>query len=160
MIRKSTVIKILQAIISDGSIRRSQVYRIAGHNTQAAQVSRLLVEPFPRGLLGLAVEVKVGGALKWFATPMGLSFNPDRDTPPVRPTQFEPLDGRLYRLKRARHERNSERRIKASKRAREKGINPECYNEYFEADLTMNEVSRLPTIQRIQWLRSRVGLNS
>jgi hypothetical protein len=158
MIRKSTVLKILDTIRSE-TISRTQIYRLAGHNTRALEVSKLLVEPFPRGLLGLAVEVRVGGASKWYATPAAMVFNHETDPAPQSPTGYEPPEGREDRLRRARRERN---RLKYQKKLERGRIaEPGEYRAYVPNawDLSDREVNSLPVAQRIAVIRTRAGLN-
>jgi hypothetical protein len=162
MIRKSTVLRILQTIRSE-NITRTRIYRMVGHNTRACEVSKLLVEPFPNGLLGLAVEVRVrtvtGSALKWFATPAAMTFNHETDLAPQTPSRYEPSEGREDRLRRARRERN---RLKFQKKLERGRIaEPGEYTAYVPNawDMSDREFSSLPVAQRIAVIRTRAGLN-
>jgi hypothetical protein len=161
MIRKSSLIKILHAL-REQDLRRSDIYRLlGGHRNTTLELDRILTNQYPHGLAGLVVQVKTSSALRWYCSPLGMTWS-ESDPAPTKPSSYEPDEGRLYRLRQARHERNSERRKKASKRARAKEIRPESYKEVFNDAEAINwrEAQRLSTPERISWLRTRAGLNT
>jgi hypothetical protein len=161
MIRKTSLLKILQAL-RESDLRRSDIYRLlGGHRNTTLELDRILTNQYPDGLAGLVVQVKTSSALRWYCSPLGMTWS-ELDPAPTKPSSYEPEEGCRYRLKQARRERNSERRKKASKRARKEGINPEEYKLPFEDAEAINwrDAARLPTVQRIAWLRTRAGLNS
>jgi hypothetical protein len=161
MIRKSSLLKILQAL-RESDLRRSDIYRLlGGHRNTTLELDRILTSQYPHGLAGLIVQVKTSSALRWYCSPLGMTWS-EFDPAPTKASTYEPDEARQYRLRQARRERNSDRRKKASTRARKEGINPAEYKQTFEGAEAINwrDAARLSTVQRIQWLRSRAGLNS